>query len=83
MATSAFGQSRGSNEGSKEWIGPVKLDSLPNVESKPPKSRLEFGSRGHRNTIAVGDVDGRAFDILLRSVSLYGPGANPIKLFTP
>ena len=71
MATTAFVQSRGSNEGSKEWIGPKKLDSLPNVESKPSKSRLEFGSRGHRNTIAVGDVDGRAFDILLRSVEIH------------
>jgi hypothetical protein len=30
----------------------------------------KFGFRT-RNTVAVGDVDGRAFDILLRSVSAF------------
>jgi hypothetical protein len=31
-----------------------------------PSSTSKLSVRQHRNTIAVGDVDGRAFDILLR-----------------
>ena len=65
-------QRRGSNDGSSDWTddrtGSRTSSGDPADPAKSSKSRLELAGRHHRNTIAVGDVDGRAFDILLRSV---------------
>jgi hypothetical protein len=53
--------SDGPSAGSDDRAG--KVGSVSSATSK-------FGFRT-RNTVAVGDVDGRAFDILLRSVSAF------------
>lgn len=67
-------QRRGSNDGSSDWTddrtGSRTSSGDPADPAKSSKSRLELAGRHHRNTIAVGDVDGRAFDILLRSVKI-------------
>ena len=64
-------QRRGSND---DWTddrtGSRTSSGDPADPAKSSKSRLELAGRHHRNTIAVGDVDGRAFDILLRSVKI-------------
>ncbi len=67
-------QRRGSNDGSSDWTDDRTGSRTSSGDSTDPakssRSRLELAGRHHRNTIAVGDVDGRAFDILLRSVKI-------------